>query len=160
MKIAVFSDTHGSSGPMLRALREERPDMIIHLGDGARDVEAVRREFPDIPLRQVCGNCDVSRDLPLDDILELGEVRTLITHGHGHSVDWGRLDSLAYAAQERKCTLAMFGHTHSPENTAVGGVRLINPGTAGRGHRLTYALVEVYENGGVTAEIREIPKGI
>ena len=37
MKIAVFSDTHGNTGKMLRAVEALRPDAIVHLGDYERD---------------------------------------------------------------------------------------------------------------------------
>ena len=156
MKIAVFSDTHGSTARMLETVRRVRPDRIVHLGDYERDTEKLRREFPGIPLHQVCGNCDVSPVSRLDEVVEFGPVRALLTHGHRYAVDWGRLDSLCYAAQERGCTLALFGHTHVPEHTEMGGVRLVNPGTAGQGRRRTWALVEVFDNGGVTAEIRDL----
>ena len=156
MKIAVFSDTHGDVGRMVETVRREGPDMVFHLGDCERDTEGLRAAFPTLAIRQVCGNCDVSPRYPLDEVVELGPVRALLTHGHRYGVDWGRLDSLVYAAQERGCSLALFGHTHVPENTEIGGVKLINPGTAGRGRRLSWALVEIYENGGVTAEIRDL----
>ena len=32
MKIAVFSDTHGLAQGMIDAVREYRPDQVIHLG--------------------------------------------------------------------------------------------------------------------------------
>ena len=50
----------------------------------------------------------------------------------------------------------MFGHTHSPVNDTLGGVTLINPGTAGKGRDLTWALVTVFDNGAVSCEIREL----
>ena len=121
MKIAVFSDTHGNTGKMLRAVEALRPDAIVHLGDYERDTEGLKKTFPDIPLYQ------------------------------------GRLDSLVYAAQEQNCSLALFGHTHLPEYTEMGGVTVINPGTAGKGRKLTWALVEIFENGGIAAEIRDLP---
>ena len=40
--------------------------------------------------------------------------------------------------------------------TEIGGVKVINPGTAGAGRRLTWALVEVFDNGGIACEIRDI----
>ena len=58
MKIAVFSDTHGSSRGMIKAVAEYEPDQIIHLGDGMRDTEALEAEFPMIPVCRVAGNCD------------------------------------------------------------------------------------------------------
>jgi predicted phosphodiesterase len=48
----------------------------------------------------------------------------------------------------------LYGHTHSPENTEIGGVKLVNPGTAAQGRSPSFALVEIFENGGVAAEIR------
>ena len=157
MKIAVFSDTHGNTAKMLRAVEQLRPDALVHLGDYERDAETLKEKFPEIPLYQVCGNCDVNPKAMLDEVVSFGPVRTLLTHGHRYNVDWGRLDSLIYAAQERECKLVLFGHTHIPENAEMGGVRAVNPGTAGKGRTLSFALVEVFENGGFTAEIRDLP---
>ena len=156
MKIAVFSDTHGSTGRMLRVVRELRADALVHLGDCERDAECLKTEFPDIPLYQVCGNCDVSPRTPSELVVEFANVRTLLCHGHHYAVDWGRLDSLVYAAQEKDCRLVLYGHTHRAENTEIGGVRLVNPGTAGRGRTLSFALLEIFENGGTAAEIRPL----
>ena len=41
MKIAVFSDTHGSAARMLRAVGELRPDAVAHLGDYEREMSVV-----------------------------------------------------------------------------------------------------------------------
>ena len=60
------------------------------------------------------------------------------------------------AAQEQGCKIAMYGHTHEAEYEETGGVKIINPGTAGKGRFPTWALVEVLENGGITCEIRNI----
>ena len=156
MKIAVFSDTHGDAGRMLRAARKEKPDALIHLGDGERDAEKLRAEFPDVPLFQVRGNCDYSSAAPDELVAEFGPVRALLCHGHRYAVDWGRLDSMVYSAQEKGCSLVLFGHTHSPENTEIGGVKLVNPGTAAQGRTPSFALVEIFDNGGVTAQIRPL----
>ena len=156
MKAAVFSDTHGSTALMVGAVRRCRPDIIIHLGDCERDTEILRKEFPDIPLANVCGNCDVYPLAPLEQVVQLGPVKALLTHGHRYNVDWGTYDSLVYAAMERGCKIVMFGHTHRAENCEFGGVQIINPGTAGRGRKLTWAMVEVFDNGGVAAEIRDL----
>ncbi len=155
MRAAVFSDTHHNTAPMLEALRRCRPDLIIHLGDHDRDTLCLEREFPDIPLYRVCGNCDFAPIAPIADIVPLGPVKALICHGHSYGVDWG-LDRLAYAAQERGCRLALFGHTHRAEQRELGGVQLVNPGTAGQGRRLTWALLEVLPNGGVAVSINEM----
>ena len=46
MRIAVFSDSHGVREPMLAAIEEQKPDMVLHLGDYVRDAEAIAAYFP------------------------------------------------------------------------------------------------------------------
>lgn len=154
MKAAVFSDTHGFTGYMISAVRRCRPDVIIHLGDCERDAEVLRAEFPALPLYNVRGNCDLGGTAPDWDVVPLGPVKAYITHGHMFYVKYGRLDSLVYAAQEQGARLAMFGYTHTADIEEMGGVKLLNPGTAGSGRVLTWALVEVFDNGGIACEIK------
>lgn len=155
IRAAVFADTHLNTARMLEAVRTLRPDLLIHLGDHDRDAEALRREFPELPLHVVRGNCDIGGDTPDRLVVELGPVKAFCTHGHLYSVDW-TLDYLVYAAQEAGAKLALFGHTHEPENVEIGGVQVLNPGTAGKGRRLTCGLVTVFDNGGIACEVKEI----
>lgn len=156
MKAAVFADSHGQIALMREALRRCPVDLIIHLGDCLRDAELLRRYFPDTPMYLVRGNCDLGTNAPDRDLVPLGPVKAFITHGHLFYVKEGRLDSLAYAALEAGASIAMYGHTHCPDYREIGGVKLLNPGTCGQGQRLTWALVEVFDNGGVACEIRDI----
>ena len=64
--------------------------------------------------------------------------------------------SVVYAAEEQGAKLALFGHTHKAEWKELGGVTLINPGTAGRGSVLTWALVTVFDNGAISCEFHEL----
>ena len=57
---------------------------------------------------------------------------------------------------EEGCSIAMFGHTHQAVNGELGSVKLLNPGTAGKGLKLTYAMVDIFENGGIACEIRDM----
>ena len=156
MKAAVFSDTHTNLALCLEAVRRCRPDAIIHLGDHDRDARAIAQEFPEIPMYSVCGNCDLAPTSPVSDTVQLGPVKAFITHGHLYNVDYDRVDSLVYAAQEQGCRLAMFGHTHRPLYQEVGGVTVLNPGTAGKGPKLTWALVEIFDNGGIICSIQDL----
>ena len=158
MRLAVFSDTHGSVQPMLRAVRDSSPDAVVHLGDYDRDTTYLLREFPGLKLFRVSGNCDYSPLAPGCLTVSFGQVKTLLTHGHLYHVDYGRLDSLVYAAQEVGAKLVLFGHTHSPCHEDIGGVKVINPGTAGKGRNLTWAWIEIFENGGIAAEIRSLQR--
>ena len=156
MRVAVFSDTHGVTSPMVRAVRDTMPDALVHLGDYERDAEVLLREFPDIPLYHVCGNCDYAAKAPTRLTVQFWPVTAFLTHGHLYHVDYGRVDSLVYAAQEAGAQLALYGHTHSALHQNVGGVKVVNPGTAGKGRNLTWALLEIFENGGIAAEIRPL----
>lgn len=156
MKAAVFSDTHSNTALMLEAVRRSRPDVLIHLGDHDRDALLLRQEFPGIPLYNVCGNCDVAPLAPLTELVPLGPVKAFITHGHMYNVDYGRVDSLVYAAQEQGAKLALYGHTHKALCVEAGGVTVLNPGTAGKGRELTWALIEVFDNGAVSCQIKEL----
>ena len=156
MKIADFSDTHGVTRPMLDAVSRCRPDAVFHLGDHDRDTVALLKRFPEIPLYNVAGNCDFSSLAPNVLTVCLGPVKAFFTHGHLYHVDYGRVDSLVYAAQEAGCQLALFGHTHIPYHEDVGGVKVVNPGTAGKGRSLTWALLTICENGGIAVEMKDL----
>ena len=78
-----------------------------------------------------------------------------MTHGHLYDVGFD-LFTLVDAAKEHGCDVALFGHTHVPENTEFGSVKVLNPGTAGKGRNLTYAVVEIFDNGGIACEIRDL----
>ena len=58
MKFCVFSDSHNHTEHMLLALGQERPDAMLFLGDGERDLAAVFKRFPNLPVYAVQGNCD------------------------------------------------------------------------------------------------------
>ena len=156
MKAAVFSDSHGHTELMEEAIRRTRPDVIIHLGDYDRDAAHLRQQFPEIPLYSVCGNCDMMPLSPARETVQLGPVKAFLTHGHLYSVKFGSVDSLVYAAMEQGASIALFGHTHEPMNRQFGGVSVINPGTVGKGRRLTWALLEIFDNGGIACDIKEL----
>ena len=58
MKVLVFSDSHGTIRYMQDAVRAERPDLVLHLGDVMRDARALMEAEPELQVEYVCGNCD------------------------------------------------------------------------------------------------------
>ena len=47
MRILVVSDTHGDEAALYDALMQQpKAEVVIHLGDGERDVEAQKFRFP------------------------------------------------------------------------------------------------------------------
>lgn len=65
-RVLVLSDSHGNVGNMIRAVKREEPDMILHLGDCVVDADALRREFPHITMVNVPGNCDFHGEIQRD----------------------------------------------------------------------------------------------
>jgi len=143
MLIAVFSDSHGNTEPMCRAVEAHRPDMVLHLGDLVRDAEALARSFPGLDVRFVCGNCDAwdPSGAPERLIFPAEGVTIYMEHGHRHSVKTA-LEPLANAVHFSGAQLGLFGHTHQAEFRKMGDVTLFNPGSAGMG-RYSGGLIEV-----------------
>lgn len=130
---------------MERAVFDETPDHIVHLGDHIRDGEELAARFPRIPMTLLPGNCDLGSPEPKILTPVLGGVPCLLTHGHTLGVKYD-LTRLWYAAREAGARLALFGHTHRAVIEEMEGVTLMNPGAAG-GSGPSYGVVEIGENG-------------
>ena len=156
MRLAVFSDTHGKTDGMLRAIEAERPDAVIHLGDLERDVRPIRNRFPELTVCSVSGNCDYDASEPDTAFFKMEEVTILATHGHRYGVKMS-LDAMLNAAYFGGAKLVLFGHTHIPYNKEELGIRVMNPGTAGMGMRCTYGLVQIVNGFVASCAVKPIP---
>ena len=146
MLIAVISDTHGTLHPRLMpALREARPELILHAGDVAS--YPLLGELGEVaPVHAVRGNVDVAgrvSDLP-DDFRRIYEgVDVYMTHIGGKPDYW--LPRLP----EPRPQVATCGHSHIPLIQSEGGVLFLNPGSAGTkprfGGPLSFALLTLEE---------------
>ena len=150
MKIAVFSDSHGVTAPMSGAISEYNPDMIFHLGDCAADTLELSRMYPRIPILSVCGNCDPGRSGNDTETTYINGVKILLTHGHRYSVKTGLVSLLNYA-HFSGTELVLFGHTHTAMDESFYGIRLINPGSCGKGKR-SFAMLDISDDGKVSCE--------
>ena len=149
MKLLVLSDSHNALTFMLDAVGREEPDMVIHLGDYARDTLAIRARFPDMPLRYVRGNCDFNADCADMEMLEVCGRKVFITHGHLYGVKNG-LDRITRFGASADADLVLFGHTHRAYIAKSGTMTIMNPGAAGgrAGERgKTYGVAHVDEAG-------------
>lgn len=160
MKILVVGDTHGNVS-RLRNLMEavhRHIDAVIHTGDNETDAQLIAKEYPNLPLYGVCGNCDYGRYMPPLRIAELGGKRIFITHGHRYDVKFS-LMRLAYAAQENQADICVYGHTHVPLVEEHNGMYIINPGSLSLprgGSRASYGIIDIDERGNITPEIVEL----
>ena len=152
MLLAVFSDSHGAAGRMLRLTERLGPDAVIFLGDMVRDIEKVRARFPETPFYIVRGNCDGAAPGYADSqLLDLDGVRIFCAHGHNHGVKYG-LDKFGTSVLCSGSALGLYGHTHRALYHESDGIILMNPGSIGDGPHPTYGLVTV-ENGTVNCRI-------
>ena len=157
MKILVVSDTHGVLDGVKKAISQiGQPDLVIHLGDILRQDEKLK-EMCGCPVKIVQGNCDFHSENPMADIVEFGNNRAFITHGHYYQVDWG-IDRLCYAADGNNCNFAMYGHTHEPEIVDNKGIMVLNPGSLTRprqfNRKKSYIVIDVDDKGEAKAELR------
>ena len=156
LRIAVFSDTHGNTDGMLRAVAAEEPDAVFHLGDCERDIRPLQEQYPQLSIYNVSGNCDFNAAVPDTAYFTLEGVKILASHGHRYGVKMS-LDPLLNAAYFSGTKLVLYGHTHIKYNKDELGIRILNPGTSGLGFQPTYGVVHL-ENGMVTrCTVKSIP---
>lgn len=141
VKICVFSDSHGASDAMLRAVTLESPDLCFFLGDGQADLAPVQRAFPDLVIHAVRGNCDLFSPLPLTLCSTVDGVTIFAAHGHRCDVKHDpTLEALRAAGHAAGADVILFGHTHEPrlENRTLP--ILLNPGSL-NGTRPSYGVL-------------------
>ena len=142
---------------MVRAIRQQQPDAVFHLGDCERDTQRLEKEFPDLPLYRVCGNCDREPVNPEVLQLTLDGVKFFLTHGHRYSVKY-TLDALLNAAYFVGADMVLLGHTHHAMSETIQGLYVVNPGTAGVGPACTYACIETEDGAVRSVGIHAIPE--
>lgn len=152
MRILVLSDSHGSEDNMLRAVEKSAPGLIIHLGDCVRDTDCLEREYPNIPLWRVRGNCDFGSTMPESGLEEVDGVRIFFAHGHRHNVKLS-MDSFCNSVCFSGAALGLYGHTHHARWNQIGGMEILNPGSIGDHCRPSYAVVETTGNGAFSCHI-------
>ncbi len=148
MRILVVSDTHHDFDTLYRLVLREKDtiDLLVHLGDGAQDMDDLRAVWPLLPIRFVRGNCDYISTAPDTAIVETGDARLLLTHGHLFCVN-ETTERLAAQAQRQNADIALFGHTHRQLCRDVLGVRLMNPGSLSkpRDGQRGYGIIELVQ---------------
>jgi len=152
MKAIIFSDSHRSFNPMMKAIEAEgKVDLIIHAGDVLSDVEDLKIVYSQYNIVYVKGNNDIwDRSAVEDRFFEFGGVKIFLTHGHNYGVKYSTA-KLMKKGIELGADICIFGHTHRVCHETAGGVTLFNPGSATR----HYGILEA-ENGKFTLKICDI----
>lgn len=155
LRVGVLSDTHlNRITPELEALFADHlaaVDVILHAGDlvSCEVIDFLRQR----PFFGVSGNMDppdVRAALPGSRVVELGAYRVGLIHGSGSPEGleervWTRFQDV---------DLIVYGHSHRPAVTRLGGVMLFNPGTAlgfSLGGRRSIGILEL--GGGISPRI-------
>ena len=165
MKLLVISDTHGRLSFARSAIRRLKDSVlaVIHLGDMVSDAVALAAENEGLIFHYVAGNCDYyyscDEELKPSEILTYNGVRILAAHGHNDGVKSG-CSRICGSADREGAKVVLFGHTHEPHNSVIGGVLAVNPGSAsmprGRARYPSYAVLNIGEGGEVSASVIEI----
>lgn len=131
MRIGVISDTHVrriSELPASLINSLKGMDMVVHLGDfHSADLVNDLKEITSF--RGVAGNHDAHiPGLPEKDLVEVGNKRIGIIHGHGcvfpFGFKWGLMTQF-----DGKIDAILYGHTHSARNVIEEGILFFNPGS-------------------------------
>ena len=157
MKILLVSDTHERTKELLPLLERYATEvqLVIHLGDHAGDLLQYQRDFPQLNMVAVLGNCDYGPPQMREEILTIHGKRLLLTHGHTLGVKEGH-SRLALCAQEKGVHAAFYGHTHIGAVHDYKGILIMNPGSPcfpRGGSKASYGIVEISEDGELLSEV-------
>lgn len=145
MRILVISDSHGRVSRMREAIElHPEADAIVHLGDCERDTSYIDDLVEGKAFYQVCGNCDFSPQNGVNELIRADDgTLVLCTHGHIEGVKHGTT-MLEEKAKRLGVKVAVYGHTHTPDNRYIDGVYIFNPGAMQDGR---YGAVDITDKG-------------
>ena len=142
--IVAFSDSHGFPLPSKLLDVANESDYVLFLGDGLSGLGdlLLHKGF-----HAVRGNCDAFSGFPDEELVEVEDVKILLTHGHSYRVKHDKLP-LLLRAQELGANIALYGHTHFAEEEELNGILLMNPGAISSPMigTQTYAYIVVSKN--------------
>lgn len=145
MRAIVISDSHSNTAACERAISSVRDiDIIIHLGDIARDVDYLESYYYPTRVVSVLGNNDFLRSDDYERVIEFDGHKIFICHGHTLGVSYGT-ERMEAAARQKGCEAAFFGHTHrSMMEKREDGFLILNPGSVSspRGCKPSFAVLE------------------
>ena len=151
-KMLILSDSHGRAEKTEDIILGEKDiDIIVHLGDGSRDISQTSPAVGGKALYQCRGNCDYyDPDAAADILIRCENILVMGVHGDKYGVKQG-LTRLSFAARSKKAGLCLFGHTHLPFCEEDSGIIFLNPGSAACGK---YAVVTV-DGDKISAQLKE-----
>lgn len=129
MKILITSDTHGYYSDISNFILENgNIDLILHAGDNTSDAKSISYETG-VQCITVKGNNDYF-DYSNDnyELIDIKNMRILLTHGHKENV-YRTYNNLIAKAKQTGSSIVIFGHTHTYYNNYHDNILLLNPGS-------------------------------
>lgn len=137
LRLGVISDTHMPHmakrlpRAVVAGFLEEKIDMLVHCGDML--AAAAIEQFAAIaPFEAVAGNNDdgeIVRRFGYKKVLQIGNVRIGLIHGHGAQSRTRTPDHAFAAFRNDDVQAVLFGHSHIPLCEWRAGRLLFNPGS-------------------------------
>ncbi len=130
MRIIAMADSHGNLDALKKIFEQtsQSGNIFVHLGDGLKELETIKKEYTALNIREVAGNCDYRSTAKAYDFIFAGGAKILITHGHKYGVSYG-MEELTTLARVNGCNVALFGHTHCRCSVYENGIYFLNPGS-------------------------------
>ncbi len=125
MKILVVSDSQGSIGSILTALDREKPDVLIHLGNGIKDLADVKFEGQ---IYASLGKTDFNPKIERAGKVSHNSCEILYTYGQDLDLANG-YDKLYELALKQGANIVLFGSTQHAELFERDGIIYANPGS-------------------------------
>lgn len=153
MKILVTSDTHNDFEALNKVvLANSDAKLIIHLGDGSRDIEKIKELYQDKIILSVRGNCDSDLNIPPIIEYNIKKKKLFLTHGNLFNVK-NDMTYIITHVKENKFDILLFGHTHKPFISNENGILVMNPGSL-KGDSGTYGTLDIRSNNIVADIVR------
>jgi putative phosphoesterase len=127
--IGVLSDTHLLGKPVPDHIIEvlSGSDLILHAGDilEMRIIDQLSRVAPTYAVKGNMDVAEVQHLLPARRVIEAGEFRIGLTHGHGPPGGMARRVQAEFDGVD----CIVFGHTHNSHVEELDGILFFNPGS-------------------------------
>lgn len=181
-RLVILADTHvGDRTPvidpaLLRAIKTEQPDRILHAGDVCKP-EAIQQLSQIAPTDVVQGNRDwfMGYHLPLESHHQINGVRITLAHGHISIWQWflnyvalflfGTMSGHRHfqkklAQKYPNADVIIYGHIHSRQDEVMDGIRFLNPGVGYPERRNQfkpqYAVLTISGQGEIQAKFKSV----
>ncbi len=131
-KVLVISDVHRNFEVLKEILKKHsNVDLKIFLGDFETLKKEEQEKLTKLFDYSVTGNCDRPGISPDELIIEIEDMKILLTHGHLFGSWFKKIDFdiLTKEAKSKGVDLVLHGHNHISNDEIINDVRIFNPGS-------------------------------